>query len=214
MTVTDRKYNLIIFDFDGTLADTFDWFVKNIRLMSDKFDFRNVQDHEIPELRNHDAKYMMKFVGFPMLKLPLIATQMRNLMTSEIDKVQLFPGITEMLEQLAQQNFKLAVVSTNSTKNVKHVLGNKISSLIDHFECGVSMFGKEAKLKKAVKKCECKLTESIYIADELRDIEAAHKIGMAFGAVSWGYTNVEAIEKKNPELTFSSVSEIKIKLLS
>lgn len=204
---------MIIFDFDGTLADTFDWFVKNIRLMADKYKFKNVTDDEISKLRDNDVKFMMKYVGFPSLKLPIIATQMRNQMTREIDNIKLFPGIPEILRKLTEANFKISVVSSNSTRNVKHVLGQELCDLIDHFECGVSMFGKESKLTKAVKKSNSKFEESIYIADELRDIEAAHKLAMAFGAVSWGYTNSEALKEKNPEVIFENVSDIYDKLI-
>ncbi len=212
MKKTKSKYKLIIFDFDGTLGDTFDWFVKNIRTMAKKYNFRSVEDHEIAELRNHDVKYMMDRVGFPKLKLPLMAVQMRNLMTAEIDSIDLFEGVPTLLQNLFEAGYLIAVVSTNSLQNIKQVLGETLCRLIDHFECGVGMFGKESKLKKTVRKCMVEMNEAIYIADELRDIDAALKIGMAFGAVSWGYTCVEALKKKKPEFVFENISDIYEKL--
>ncbi len=206
------KYKLVIFDFDGTLADTFPWFVKNIRAVADKYGFKHIKDEEVEELRNFDAKHMLKFVEFPILKLPLIATYMRGLMKTEIDEIKLFDGVPEMLHQLYDAGLTLAVVSTNSRENVKAVLGADLSALITDYECGVSLFSKEAKLKKISHKCKISLSEAIYIADELRDFDSARNVKLDIGAVAWGYTNPEALKKLQPTLFFENVREIEKKL--
>ena len=202
------KYKLIILDFDGTLANTFHWFVKNIRAVADKYGFKKIRNDEVEELRNYDAKHMIKYVGFPLIKLPLIAKHLRCLMSKEIDTIALFDGVPEMLAGLHEKGFTLAVVSTNSEENVRSVLGNDLSKLIVDFECGVSLFSKESKLKKISRKCKVPLSESIYIADELRDIDSARNLGIDVGVVSWGYTNPEALKKMGPNLFFEKVGEI------
>ena len=202
------KYKLIILDFDGTLADTFWWFVKNIRAVSDKYGFKKIKDDEVEKLRNFDAKYMIKYVGFPVLKLPAIAKYMRILMSDEIDSIQLFDGISDLLERLHQAGYILAVVSTNSEKNVRLVLGTELNGLITDYECGVSLFSKEAKLKKISRKCKIPLSEAIYIADELRDIHSARNVELDIGVVSWGYTKPDALKKMQPTYFFNSVDKI------
>jgi len=206
------KYKLIILDFDGTLADTFPWFVKNIGAVADKYGFKHIKDEEVEELRNFDAKHMLKHVGFPMLKLPLIATHMRGLMKKEIHTIKLFDGVPEMLHKLHDAGLTLAVVSTNSQENVKSVLGADLSALVTDYECGVSLFSKEAKLKKISHKCKIPLSEAIYIADELRDFESAQNVGLDLGAVGWGYTNPAALNKLQPTLFFEFVGEIAEKI--
>ena len=202
------KYKLVIFDFDGTLADTFYWFVKNIRAVADKYGFKNITDEEVEDLRNFDAKHMIKHVGFPMLKLPLIATHMRGLMKKEIHTIKLFDGVPKMLHELHGVGLTLAVVSTNSEENVKTVLGPELSALISDYECGVLLFGKEAKFKKISHKCKISLSEAIYIADEMRDLHSAQKVGLDIGFVSWGYTNPEPLKKMKPTMFFEKVEEI------
>jgi phosphoglycolate phosphatase len=81
-------------------------------------------------------------------------------------------------------------------------------ALIDDFECGVSVFGKAVKLRRVLSRNETPPGESIYVGDEIRDIEAAQDAGMAFGAVSWGYNRIEALRAHSPSEVFSSVSEI------
>jgi len=81
---------------------------------------------------------------------------------------------------------------------VKSVLGADLSALVTDYECGVSLFSKEAKLKKISHKCKIPLSEAIYIADELRDFKSAQNVGLDLGAVAWGYTNPTALQKLHP----------------
>jgi phosphoglycolate phosphatase len=77
----------------------------------------------------------------------------------------------------------------------------------------VRVFGKQAKLKKLLKQSGVEANEAICIGDEIRDIQAAEKMQIPFGAVSWGYTNVEAMKAHHPAEVFASVGEIALKLI-
>jgi phosphoglycolate phosphatase len=107
----------------------------------------------------------------------------------------------------------LAVVSSNSKENVHQILGQEAAALITHYECGTSMFGKEAKLRKVMKKTGALPDESIYIADETRDMEAARKLNIGFGAVSWGYNRAASFKAGSPELVFDTVDDIAEKII-
>ena len=80
--------------------------------------------------------------------------------------------------------------------------------LIDYYECGVRLFGKQAKLKKILKQSGIHADEAICIGDEIRDIQAAQKVKIPFGAVAWGYTNLEALKAYAPAEVFTKVGEI------
>jgi len=208
------KYKLVIFDFDGTLADSFPWITKTINKVAEKFQFRQIHQHEHGLLRNYDATKLLKHLGLPLWKAPLIGNHMRRLMAEDIHTIPLFEGIDSMLQKLAQNGVKLAVVSSNSVENIAKVLGQELMSLISQFECGVSIFGKGLKLRKVLAKSGIPATESIYIGDEIRDIEAARHIGIASGAVSWGYNTVESLRARHPSELFSSVEDMAQKILA
>jgi len=95
---------------------------------------------------------------------------------------------------------------------VRAVLGPQNTAHFVRFDCGASVFGKPRKLKSVMKSCRVAPESTILIGDEIRDAHAAHKVGMAFGAVSWGYTNGEALLTQNPQEFFESVEEIATKL--
>jgi phosphoglycolate phosphatase len=46
----------------------------------------------------------------------------------------------------------------------------------------------------------------------VRDGEAAQKAGIAFGAVSWGFASMEALQKLDPDFVFARIDEIPLKL--
>ena len=115
-------YRLVIFDFDGTLADTYDWFASVINGVADRYNFRRVELHEVETVRRMSARAAIKHVGIPFWKLPFISRHMRELATRDIDAVRLFPGVEAMLIELDRRGIILAGVSSNSEDNVRRAL--------------------------------------------------------------------------------------------
>ena len=105
-----------------------------------------------------------------------------------IGQIRLFPGVGQLLADLAGRGVVLAVVSSNSIDNVRQVLGPENAARIGHYECGASICGKRPKLRAVLRASGVPAVEAIAIGDEIRDLEAARAEGIAFGAVSWGYT--------------------------
>ncbi len=206
------KYQLAIFDFDGTLADSFPWALSVVNLYAERYKFRRIDLADHDDLRNFDARKLMKHLGVRMWRVPGMARDVRKRMAQEIDKIPLFPGVDQMLQALAEAGMVLSVVSSNSEANVRAVLGPQNTAHFSLFDCGASVFGKPRKLKSVMKKCHVMPEAAILIGDEIRDAHAAYKVGMAFGAVTWGYTNAEALLRHNPQEVFDSVEDITAKL--
>ena len=202
------KYDLVIFDFDGTLADTFQWFISVINSVADKYRFKRVEKEEIEFIRGLDAIGVLKYLEVPLWKIPMIARHMRKLMADDIHRIYLFKGVDSLLHRLSGKGITLAVMSSNSHENVIKLLGPENAALIEHYECDVSIFRKRAKLKKILSKSGIPNAKSIYIGDEIRDLKAAREVKIPFGGVSWGYNNVESLKPLSPELLFESIDEI------
>jgi phosphoglycolate phosphatase len=202
------KYRLIIFDFDGTLADTFGWFAETINKIADRYHFKKVDPSEHETIRGFDARTVLKYLGVPLWKIPLIAGHMRAQMSHDIHHISLFEGIEGLLRRLSDMGAILAVVSSNSCENIRHVLGAEVAVLVDFYECGVSVFGKEAKLRKILRQSGVPRREAIYIGDEIRDSEAARDVGIAFGGASWGYTTPAALRAHAPSDVFARIDDI------
>jgi phosphoglycolate phosphatase len=206
-------YKLAIFDFDGTLADTFPWFKLVLNSVATKFRFKTVERDETELLRGMSAREIFNYLGIPAWKVPLVARHMRGLMARDIASVKLFSGVDRMLRRLSEAGMTLAVVSSNTEANVRAALGPQIFTLVDIYACGASVFGKGAKFRMVLRRCGCHPSDAIYLGDEIRDFEAAEQAGLAFGAVTWGYTRAETLAALSPQLMFTSVDDVADKLV-
>jgi phosphoglycolate phosphatase len=202
------RYKLVIFDFDGTLADSFPYFMSIVNELADRFRFKRVEESEVDALRGYSARELIKHTGVSMWKLPLIAVHARRRMAKDIEQVALFEGVDEMLRGLTEKGVKLAVVTSNSRENVRRVLGPENAALIQYWECGVGIFGKQAQFRKVLKRSGVLPGEALCVGDEIRDIEAAKGANIACGAVAWGFATVEALVAHGPTEVFGSMEEI------
>ena len=203
------KYRLAIFDFDGTLADSFPFFVQVFNQLAEQHGFKKIDPDLAPTFRHFNAGQIMKQVGMPAWKLPFVVKSFTSLMRQNAASISLFEDVDNLLRYLADRPVTLAIVSSNSHENVSRILGPANTKLISQFECGVSIFGKPARLLKVLKKTGIPCHEVIYIGDQVADLEAARKEEVAFGAVSWGYGAIESLRAHSPEEEFDCVASIK-----
>jgi phosphoglycolate phosphatase len=202
------QYKLVIFDFDGTLADSFPWLLGVVNEVADRYNFKRLDPGAIEQLRGVDAAKAIAYTGVPRWKVPLIGNHVRSMMTRDIDKIRLFDGVETMLERLANEGVQLGILSSNSLTNIQRVLGPRNTALFSHYECGASIWGKQAKLRRLLKRSMVAPHEALCVGDEIRDVVAAHAEGVAFGAVTWGYANVDALRAYEPAEVFWSVGDI------
>ncbi len=203
----------VIFDFDGTLADSLGWLGQVMPETAKLFRFRVIGPENYPYMRSLDAVELIDYLAIPSWKIPFLAIYLRMRMSRETHRVDLFEGVEEMLHQLASGPLRFAVLSSNAEKNVRRIFGNRISTCFDHFQCQTSFLGKKARLKSLMAKSGHKPHETLFIGDEIRDLEAARKLDVPFGAVTWGFNNHAAFQRHQPDYVFHRVSDISELLL-
>jgi phosphoglycolate phosphatase len=203
-----RRYDLIIFDFDGTLADSFAWFWRILPEVTAKFRLRPIDAAQRDKFREMPARAIMAYMGVRWWQAPAIAQYARRRMDEEIDTIALFDGIREMLATLQRAGVRLAVVSSNSEANVRRVLGAETSAHIEHFGCGAPILGKKGRTRRALKGMGTAPQRTLCIGDELRDADVAKEVGAHFAAVGWGYTLPAAFRAAGLDEPFASPEQI------
>ncbi|GIZ53373.1 HAD hydrolase-like protein [Noviherbaspirillum aridicola] len=201
------RYPLAIFDFDGTLADSFPFFIANFNRIADRHRFSRIREEEIEALRGCGARELMARLGIPFWKLPLIARSFITLMKDNQAAISLFDGVPSALSCLARRDVTLALVSSNSHANVTGILGHHCRHF-RYVDCGASVFGKAARLRKILRTAGVPPGQAIYIGDQPTDCEAAHAADMAFGLVSWGYGSAHAFRGFRPQAHFDQVKDL------
>ena len=202
------KYPAAIFDFDGTLADSFPWFLRRINLLAAEFHFKTVQSSDYEALRRMDTRQILAHLQVPVWKLPLIARRFRSWSARDVAEIPLFPGVEAMFRELRQGGIQLALVSSNGGTTICHVLGPANMARFRWIEGGSSLLGKARRLRKVPFRLGVSAADCIYIGDELRDATAAAQAGLAFGAVAWGYTRIETLRRHQPAAEFLEPSEV------
>ena len=202
-------YRLAIFDFDGTLADSFPFFLSVFNTIADRHAFRRIDVARAGELRHLGVLQVMDHVGMPAWKLPLASKTFMAMMQDSAHAISLFDGIADALRHLHDRGVLLTVVSSNSEHNVRAVLGPGLAALVARFDCGMSVFGKASRIRAVLKACAVAPVDALYIGDQATDAEAARKAGVAFGAVHWGYATIAALRVQDCATEFVTPADLR-----
>ena len=202
------RYDLIVFDFDGTLADSLPWFRTALADVLDFHGLPPVCEDKAESLRGLSPKAIMDELKIPAWKIPFIANDVRKRAAQNIDQIPLFDGINEMLDALVKADIKIAMVSSNGEAAVRDVLGPDNAALVSHFACGAALFGKAQIFRKVMKQAKALPARTLCVGDEVRDIDAAREADCACAAVTWGFATREILEASAPDYIFDAISEI------
>lgn len=204
----DSMLKVIIFDFDGTLADTIDVLLSITNRLSVEFGFKSATKEELAQLINLTSWQILMYSGISIFKLPLLIRKLKAELRSEIPNIQLFPGIKEVLLELKNSGFQLGIITSNSRENV--LVSMKKNGLQDTFDFIYSgtTFGKHKVINRWLKKQNINREQVVYVGDEIRDIDAAKKTRIKVIAVGWGFNSQETLAAHNPDFLIEKPQEL------
>jgi phosphoglycolate phosphatase len=191
---------LIIFDFDGTLADTIGALIRISNRLAPEFGYPQIGDEQLANLKYLSSWEIIKLSKVALWKLPFLLKRVKEEFPDEVRNVKLFPGVIELLNTLKLQGYRLGIVSSNAETNIRSLLQqNQIEHLFD-FVKTASTFGKGKTIDRMIRQYDCPKSDAIYIGDEIRDIQAARSIAIRIVAVGWGFNAPTALIDRQPDL--------------
>ncbi len=201
-------YKAIIFDFDGTIADSMVFMTQAYNRAAKIYGCDSITDNNIHQLRHMHARDVLQQLKIPYLKLPFVIFSTLGYFKTVIKDVKPFAHVPDLLKQLIKDNCTLYVISTNSPENIKLFLKqHDIAVFKEILSCGGYIFCKSEVIKKLLKREQIDPKTSIYVGDEVRDIEAAHQAGITSVAVSWGYNAPEKLKESRPDFLIENSQE-------
>jgi len=188
------KITTVLFDFDGTLIDT-----NEVIIQSFQYTFMQVLGKEMP------VEEIIKTFGEPlaltmskMLDIPPEQAMeiYRSYHYKKFDElIRIFPGMLELVIELKQRGYKLAIV-TSRLRNTT-IQGLKKYNLESYFDYIVTADDTDkhkpdpAPIHIALEKLHAKPEEALMIGDSMFDILCAHNAGVKSVLVGWAIAVTE-----------------------
>jgi phosphoglycolate phosphatase len=197
----------IIFDFDGTIADSFELMLE---IAEEIAGVERPSDEVIEHYKQFQLTKVVRELRIPIRRIPRLILHGRQKMHERIHEIKPFKGMPEVLEKLhAHPDYHLLVMSSNSEQNVRTFLrANNLERYFDNVEGNVGVFNKASALRKTLRHNRLEPKACYYVGDEVRDVIAASKAGVEPVAVSWGYQARNALETYHPFAIVDKPSEL------
>jgi phosphoglycolate phosphatase-like HAD superfamily hydrolase len=196
-------YKTLVFDFDGTIADTLGETLRIFNQIAPDYGIRQVAEHELDHLRHLSLKELLDHLEIPKWRVPILISRGTTMMRGNITQLQLIDGMAEVLIELRRHVRSFGILTSNATANVDLFLRTHgLRETFDFISSTSKLTGKAKHLKAIRKTFSLRPEELLYVGDELRDVKASQKAGIPIAAVSWGFNSREALAASAPNYLF------------
>lgn len=207
-------HQTLIFDFDGTIADTLGETRRIFNLIAPDYGLRQVEEHELEKLRHLSLKQLLSHLDIPKRRVPTLLSRGMVLLRGSITRLKMIDGMPEVIVELRRHVSKLGILTSNATVNVELFLDSHgLRDTFDFISSTSKLTGKAKHLRAIRKTFSLRHEEMLYIGDELRDVKASQKVGIPVAAVTWGFNSREALAAELPDYLIDRPEEF-LKLLA
>lgn len=203
-------YRALIFDFDGTLADTLEHTRSIYNQLAPRYGFRQVEASELDRLRHFSLHELLQHLHISKLRVPSLLSKGTKMLRDRMAEIPIIPGIAAVIPEIRRHTETMGILTSNATENVNLFLD--VHSLRHHFAfvSSTSKLSGKAKHLKAIRKTfSLELTEMLYIGDEIRDVKASKKAGIDVAAVTWGFNSRDSLAASQPTHLLDSPEELR-----
>jgi len=200
---------VVLFDFDGTIADTYNAIVKITNQLSPKFGYKVLDQEELLLLKNLSSREIIKLSEISIFKIPFLVRKVRTELSKEIANLSPIADIIPVLWELKKQGYTLGIVTSNIIENVEIFLQkNQLNSVFSYIHPTNSIFSKHRIINQIIKNNRFEQESVIYVGDETRDIRSARRSNIGIVSVSWGFNSAEILQEYKPDYLVSKPSEL------
>jgi phosphoglycolate phosphatase len=198
----------LIFDFDGTVANSIDKILELINHLAPGHGYNTVSRELFEKVRDLPLPLACLRVKFPLYKLgqaiAVVLTEYRRI----IPDLEPCAGIVPVLELLKAEGYTLGLISSNHAENVQAFLDHNGIHCFDWVEGTGGILHKHSSIKSQIRKHALDRQSVIYIGDEARDIRAARKAGVKVISVTWGLHSAKNLHAHSPDHMATNPSTI------
>ena len=197
---------LIIFDFDGVLADSFEAFYQligksmaHIGLNLTKKQYQNFHIGNVHAGFKNFIKDQQKYLAFLKFR--------KANYDKYYKKVRLFPGVVKVLKKLSQ-DYILSIASSGKQNQILRLFKKRQADKMFDTVLGTTEYTKKNMLKQIMKKRKTSPEHTIMITDTVGDILVAKKVGLKTLAVTWGFHSKKILAQAKPDKIVSDIKNL------
>ena len=213
MTFRPRRFDLIVFDWDGTLFDSTALIAQCIQAAS--------VDLGLPMPSTSQAAYVIGLglydalqhavPGLAVERYPELGRRYRHHYLARQHELVLFPGTLEMLHALKRRNHWLGVATGKTRRGLDDVLHSvQLQGLFDGTRTADETASKPnpMMLQQLMRELGTPPERTLMIGDTTHDLQLATNAGVASIGVSFGAHEPQAFESFGPLLVAHSTAEL------
>lgn len=205
--IDSQAITTLIFDFDGTIAATLELHRQIYNQLARKYQRDEIQSSDIPLLRNLGMRDFLQKMKIPLRQLPALILEAQRL-AHNYPLSEPIPGLPAVIQTLSRSH-TLGIVTSNTAEHCQAFLRyHQLAEFFAFVQAERDLFGKDHKLKKLLKTRKLRAAETVYIGDEVRDIEAAKKVPLKSVGVGWGFNSTTVLQKAQPDVLVTSPQEL------
>jgi phosphoglycolate phosphatase len=211
--MTNKRFDLIVFDWDGTLMDSTGTIVHCIQAAA--------RDLGLPVPERKAAAYVIglslqdameaALPGLDPAMVPRVVERYRYHYLSRDQGLTLFEGVQEMLADLSERGYFLAVATGKSRVGLNRALHTaQLASYFDATRCADESFSKPhpAMLHEITRELGQDMERTVMIGDTTHDLLMAANAGAASIGVHYGAHDAHELEALKPAFSATSVPQL------
>jgi len=198
----------ILFDFDGTIADSEQIALGIMTTLADRHGFPRVSMEDVERLRRMTIADRFRELELPLRRLPGWAKEYNVLFQEAVLKVDPFPGMSDVLRQLHESGYAISILSSNAEDNIRRFLNRHNLGFIEDVRCSHRVFSKDRMIKRLLRRYKLQHEDVVYVGDEHRDVVACKRAGVRVIWVKWGFDGVEAVAPEKPDFVAETPADI------
>jgi phosphoglycolate phosphatase len=214
-----NRFDLLIFDWDGTLVDSIDWIVHCVQTAAKEngCDIPTAQAaKDIIGLSIHEAMNTLFPQADKTLHNQLVACYGDTFASKKTTVDDLFVGVLEMLHQLKQADYQLAVATGKTRQGLNKVLETTgVEDLFCLTRCADETASKPhpLMLEEIMQHTQIAPARALMIGDSVHDLQMAQNAKIAAVGVTCGAHPVHVLERYQPLFCLQHTAELLDRLL-
>lgn len=216
-----KRFSYILFDLDGTLSDSKEGITKSFQYALEYFGIKVENLDELEPVIGPPLKAsFMNFYGLTEEEAVVAIAKYRERFGKiGLYENEIYPGIKELLKELAEQGDQIAIASSKPTEYVEQIC--EYFQIKDYFHhiIGSFMDGRRVEKEEVVEEAIAQFgniskDEIIMVGDRKFDVIGAHERGLKAIGVTYGYGGREELTEAGADVLVDNVKELKRLLLS